>query len=54
MIGGRISTGSGDVNTDFPATIRADHHTYTLVGGTGAVQVNLDAGSGDVALRKDD
>ncbi len=54
VIGGRISTGSGDVDTDFPATIHGRHHTYTLAGGTGAVQVNLDTGSGDVALRKDD
>ncbi len=54
VIGGRISTGSGDVDTDFPATIHGSHHTYTLAGGTGAVQVNLDTGSGDVALHKDD
>lgn len=52
VIGGRISTGSGDVNTDFPATIHGNRHSYTLSGGTGAIHVELDTGSGDVTLRK--
>ena len=52
VIGGRISTGSGDVNTDFPATIHGNHHSYTLSGGAGAVQVDLNTGSGDVTLHK--
>ncbi|MGH8128173.1 MAG: DUF4097 family beta strand repeat-containing protein [Gammaproteobacteria bacterium] len=52
VIGGRISTGSGDVDTDFPATIHGSHHSYTLSGGAGAVQVDLDTGSGDAELRK--
>ncbi|MGH8272252.1 MAG: DUF4097 family beta strand repeat-containing protein [Gammaproteobacteria bacterium] len=52
VIGGRISTGSGDVNTDFPATIHGSHHSYTLAGGPGAIQVEVNTGSGDVTLRK--
>lgn len=52
VIGGRIATGSGDVDTQFPATIQGNHHAYTLAGGSGAVQVDLSTGSGDVSLRK--
>jgi len=52
VISGRISTGSGDVNTDFPALIHGSHHSYTLSGGDGAIQVDLGTGSGDVGLHK--
>jgi len=52
VIGGRISTGSGDVNTDFPALIHGSHHSYTLSGGDGAIQVDVGTGSGDVGLHK--
>lgn len=52
VIGGRISTGSGDVNTDFPATIHGSHHSYNLAGGAGEIHVSLSTGSGDITLRK--
>ncbi len=52
VIGGKISTGSGDVNTDFPALIHGSHHSYTLSGGSGAITVDLDTGSGDISLHK--
>lgn len=54
VIGGKISTGSGDVNTDFPALIHGGHHAYTLAGGQGAITVDLETGSGDISLRKHD
>lgn len=53
VIGGRISTGSGEVNTDFPALIHGSHHSYTLSGGDGAIQVDVGTGSGDVSLHKE-
>jgi len=52
VVGGRISTGSGDVNSDFPVTVHGSHHSYTLAGGSGAVTVDMNTGSGDVTLHK--
>lgn len=54
VIGGKLSTGSGDVDTDFPATIHGSRHSYTLGGGSGAITVNIDTGSGDIGLHKGD
>lgn len=52
VVGGHISTGSGDVNSGFPVTVRGSHHFYTLTGGSGAVTVDMNTGSGDVTLHK--
>jgi len=52
VLGGSISTGSGDVDSAFPVTVHGSHHDYTLAGGSGAVQLDIDTGSGDVELRK--
>ncbi len=54
VIGGKISTGSGDVNSDFPALIRGSRHSFTLSGGPGQIIVDLDTGSGDITLKKGD
>ncbi len=51
-LSGIISTGSGDVDTDFAATIHGGRHVYIPAGGTGSIRLNLDTGSGDIALRK--
>lgn len=51
-LGGTISTGSGEVNTDFAATIHSNRHSYTLAGGNGAILLNTRTGSGDITLRK--
>ncbi len=53
-LSGRLSTGSGEVNTDFAATIHGNRHSYTLAGGNDAIQLNTRTGSGDITLRKDD
>lgn len=52
VVAGQISTASGDVDTAFPATLHGGRHSYTLAGGSGAVRVDLNSGSGDVSLRK--
>lgn len=54
VIGGKISTGSGDVNSDFPALIHGSRHSFTLSGGPGEITVDLDTGSGDITLKKGD
>lgn len=54
VVGGKISTGSGDVNSDFPALIHGSRHSFTLSGGPGQITVDLDTGSGDITLKKGD
>ncbi len=50
---GTLSTSSGDVDTDFTATIHSNQHSYTLTGGgVDAVQLNASTGSGDITLHK--
>ncbi len=51
-LSGGLSTGSGEVNTDFAATIHSNRHSYTLTGGNGAILLNTRTGSGDITLRK--
>ena len=48
-----VETGSGDIETDFPVTVRRTGDD-TLEGtiGTGAGRIEIDTGSGDVKLLK--
>lgn len=50
--GGTIDTSSGSIRCDFPGTRseRGDH--LTLAGGTGAADLKVTTGSGDVAVTK--
>ncbi len=52
VLGGSLSSGSGDIDSAFPVMVHGSHHSYTLVGGAGAVELNVGTGSGDVSLRK--
>ncbi len=50
MIAGSLDTGSGDMHVDFPGT-RVNHgRRWTFAGGSGAVDVSAETGSGDLAV----
>ncbi|MGH8426449.1 MAG: DUF4097 family beta strand repeat-containing protein [Gammaproteobacteria bacterium] len=49
---GRLSTGSGDMESQSPGTLSSEHHVFTLSGGNGAVTLDASTGSGDLILRK--
>lgn len=53
VLGGMLSTGSGDVVSPFPATLSGDRHVFHLAGGDGAATLDVSTGSGDVILRKE-
>lgn len=52
VLAGRLSTGSGDIESAFAATRSGSRHVLTLPGGANAVTLDASTGSGDLILRK--
>ncbi len=49
-LGGALDTSSGDVSCDFPARASKRGTHWTLAGGTGASELKVDTGSGDITI----
>jgi hypothetical protein len=52
VLGGMADTASGDVESDFPGTLNKRGNTFAFTGGPDAVELKLDAASGDITVRK--
>jgi len=51
-VAGMADTASGDVTSDFPGTLNKRGNTFSFTGGVDAVQLKLDAASGDINVVK--
>lgn len=49
---GSVSTGSGDIRSDWPGEMSRGEDELRLEGGAGAVRLRVDTSSGDVTLRR--